>query len=173
MIHCQVRLPSCYRTLPLLFWNSCGVWLPATKKCDSQCKSLVKKERGCLSKGYTEFEWWQISAIKSCSLSKPPPKHTVLPPCGKPHQFQNTPVRGVFFQKSRSPQLSISHHGSAPRISHKSKWLSGCHAAPPALPLSSLSRLESRWLDRPPPHCQPHRLTGLLTFRPPLSYSRL
>ena len=29
----------CYRTLPMLFWNSCGVWLPAAKKRDSQCKS--------------------------------------------------------------------------------------------------------------------------------------
>ena len=46
----------CYRTLPMLFWNSCGVRFPATKKCDSQCKGLVKKERGCLFKGYTDSE---------------------------------------------------------------------------------------------------------------------
>ena len=46
----------CYRTLTMLFWNSCGVQLPAAKKCDSQCKSLVKKERGCLFKGCTDLE---------------------------------------------------------------------------------------------------------------------
>ena len=42
---------------PMMFCgNSCGVRLPAAKKYDSQGKSLVKKERGCLFKGYTDLE---------------------------------------------------------------------------------------------------------------------
>ena len=53
-------------------------------------KSLVKKERGCLFKGYTDLEQWQVSAIKSHSF-KNVLKHTVLPPWAKPGQFQNTP----------------------------------------------------------------------------------
>ena len=31
---------------PVLLWNSCGISLPTAKRCDFQCKSLVKKERG-------------------------------------------------------------------------------------------------------------------------------
>ena len=47
---------DCYRTQPMVFWNSCGAQLPTTKKCDFQGKGLVKKERGCLFKGCTDLE---------------------------------------------------------------------------------------------------------------------
>ena len=43
----QARERERERTPPRLFWNSYGVQLTAAKKFDSQCKSLVKKERGC------------------------------------------------------------------------------------------------------------------------------
>ena len=50
------------------------------------------------------------------------PKQTVLLPSAKPGQFQNMPLRGTIFQKSRSLQLSFPGHSSAPSISHESGW---------------------------------------------------
>ena len=47
---CSLDSTYRYRTPPVLFWNSCEVWLPTTEKRDSQCKNSVKKERGCVLK---------------------------------------------------------------------------------------------------------------------------
>ena len=41
---------------PMVAWNSCEVGLATAQKCNSEGKDLVKKERGCIFKGYTELE---------------------------------------------------------------------------------------------------------------------
>ena len=101
----------------MLYWNSCGVWLPAAKKRDSQCKSLVEKEKGGLFKGYTNSEWWQIFAIKSHSLYNTP-KHIILPPLPTQARFR--------IPQSEVPSLRIAEIcGSAfPVTVQHSRYLS-------------------------------------------------
>ena len=62
-------------------------------------------------------------------------------------------VRGTVFQQSRSLQLSIPGHGSAPSPPHASGWPSRSHMAPSALPPSARIRFKSGWLGWAPPTC--------------------
>ena len=100
----------------MVFWNSCGVQLPAAKKCDSQGKSLVKNEMGYLFKGSTDLEYKFL--LLSHAPFKNAQKQIALPPSAKPGQFQNPPLSGTVFQKSRSLQHNIPGHSSAPSTSH-------------------------------------------------------
>ena len=152
----------------MLFWNSCGVWLPAAKLLDSQYMSLVKKKRCCLLK-VIQIEKNGIVLPLSFTPFKTTPKHTVLLPFAISGQFQNTPIRGTVFQKSRSLQLSTPGHSSAPSISHSSGCLcrSRTGLAGPAQVrrlLQADSNLGS--CAGPPLHLQLWPLTRLLAFRP-------
>ena len=112
---------------------------------DSQCKSLVEKERGCLFTGYTDSDYWQISALKFHYLSNSQ-KHIVLTPFANPGQFQYAPVRGSVLQKSRSPWPSIPGPSSALQASPTNLCLAreGPHTAPSALLPCSPGRFPSR-----------------------------
>ena len=111
--------------------------MPPTKKCDSQCQSLLK------NKGIVYLKVTQIKNNGKILPLIPNPfktltnthTHSCLP-FAKSGQVQNMPVRDTVFWKNGSPWLSIPSHSSAfghlPLIrvcldrSHSSQYLQPC-----------------------------------------------
>ena len=110
------RLFMVLHNQPMVFWNSYGVSLPTTRKHDSQGNSLLKRKWAVYLKVIHVQNNGRFLLLSPASF-KNTPKQTALPHSALPDQFQNMLVRGTIFQKSRSLQLSIPGHSSAPSIS--------------------------------------------------------
>ena len=103
---------------PTVFWNNCGVRLSTTRKRDSKSKSLVKKVRGCLFKHYTDLELWQISAVKSRSLSKHPKTSNPASLCLATQVSEYTTQKYHFSEKQKSAAQHFLSQVSSKHLSH-------------------------------------------------------